>query len=251
MLIYLTARDSDRGEEALRTLLSDAQLKNAKALSQDGGLTDIKFHELDISSSESVQKFASFIEKEHPEGIDMLINNAGVAMDGFNNNVVQTTLRCNYWGTQEMTQRFLPMMKQGGRIVNVSSIAGVLNKYSPALTQEFRNATSVGQITSLMERFIKGVEAGTHTQDGWPSAAYAVSKAGLTGVTGILGREEEKKGKGVLVNACCPGWVVTDMTKGRGAKNPDQGAKTPVMLALGDIGGKAGLYWRDEKVQQW
>ena len=40
-------------------------------------------------------------------------------------------------------------------------------------------------------------------------------------------------GGSVLVNACCPGYVNTDMTKGNGAKTVDQGAKTPVMLALG------------------
>ncbi|KAF2096656.1 carbonyl reductase [Rhizodiscina lignyota] len=250
-LIYLTARDSSRGEEAIRTLLSDAHLKKAKALSQDGGLTDIKFHPLDISSSESIQAFAGFVKQQHPEGIDILINNAGVAMDGFNMDVVSTTLRCNYWGTLEMTERFLPMLKQGGRLVNVSSIAGVLKKYSESREKEFRAANSVPEMTRIMERFIKGVEAGTHEQDGFPSAAYAVSKAGLTGVTQIIGREEATKGRGVLVNACCPGWVNTDMTKGRGTKTIDQGAKTPVMLALGDIGGKSGLYWRDEKVQQW
>ena len=38
------------------------------------------------------------------------------------------------------------------------------------------------------------------------------------------------------------------MTRGDGGKNPDEGAQTPVMLALGDVGGKCGLFWRDEKV---
>lgn len=34
-------------------------------------------------------------------------------------------------------------------------------------------------------------------------------------------------------------------------KTPDGGAKTPVLLALGDIGGKNGEFWRDEKVVEW
>lgn len=37
------------------------------------------------------------------------------------------------------------------------------------------------------------------------------------------------------------------MTKGGGSKTPDEGAQTPVMLALADIGVKTGLFWRDEK----
>ena len=38
------------------------------------------------------------------------------------------------------------------------------------------------------------------------------------------------------------------MTRGGGSKSPDQGAQTPVMLALFDLGGKTGLFWKDEKV---
>jgi carbonyl reductase 1 len=30
------------------------------------------------------------------------------------------------------------------------------------------------------------------------------------------------------------------------AKTPDQGAQTPVLLAIGDIGGKTGLFWGEE-----
>jgi carbonyl reductase 1 len=38
------------------------------------------------------------------------------------------------------------------------------------------------------------------------------------------------------------------MSRGYGSKTPDQGAQTPVMLALADLGGKTGLFWQDEKV---
>ena len=41
------------------------------------------------------------------------------------------------------------------------------------------------------------------------------------------------------------------MTKGRGRKTIDQGAKTPVMLALEDIGGKTGDFWLGEEVTEW
>jgi carbonyl reductase 1 len=45
--------------------------------------------------------------------------------------------------------------------------------------------------------------------------------------------------------------VNTDMTKGKGVKTVDEGAKTPVMLALGDIGGKTGGFWQSEKEVAW
>lgn len=82
-MIYLTARDQTRGEEALESLRQDSQLSQAGALSSAGGLSEIKFHSLDIASSGSINAFKEFIKKEHPEGIDLLINNAGIAMQGF------------------------------------------------------------------------------------------------------------------------------------------------------------------------
>ena len=36
-----------------------------------------------------------------------------------------------------------------------------------------------------------------------------------------------------------------------GYDSVDEGARTPVMLALADIGGKAGAFWQGEKEIQW
>lgn len=83
LLIYLTARDQGRGEEAVKSLHNDAQLKKAKALVGDGGLSEIRYHGLDISKPKSTMDFATFLQEEHPEGIDMVVNNAGIAMEGF------------------------------------------------------------------------------------------------------------------------------------------------------------------------
>ena len=83
LLVYLTARDRGRGEAALQRLQTDRQLQSAKALAQDGGLTDVQYHQLDISDGGSIASFCDFLKKEHPEGIDVLVNNAGVALDGF------------------------------------------------------------------------------------------------------------------------------------------------------------------------
>jgi carbonyl reductase 1 len=75
--------------------------------------------------------------------------------------------------------------------------------------------------------------------------------AGTIGFTKIIGKQETAKGSNVLINACCPGWVRMDMTKGRGHKTPDKGAETLVMLALGDIDGKTGEFWQDKRIVQW
>ncbi len=71
LLIYLTARDRGRGQEAVEKLSSDPLLLKAKALKADGGWAEIKFHQLDIADDKSIQEFASFLTKDHPQGIDI------------------------------------------------------------------------------------------------------------------------------------------------------------------------------------
>ena len=81
-LIYLTARSPERGAEAVQNLNEDPHLKKAKVLAQDGGDTTIKYHELDISKSDTIHQFRDFLKKEHPDGIDVVINNAGIRERG-------------------------------------------------------------------------------------------------------------------------------------------------------------------------
>ena len=160
-------------------------------------------------------------------------------------NVVRDTLQCNYYGTLAATRALLPLIRPGGRLVNVSSMSGHLNsKYSPDIRAAFAASRTVDDVTRLMESFTKAVEQGREKEQGWPSAAYAVSKSGITGMTRAVAMEEREKGRGVLVNSCCPGYVATDMTGRRGAKTVDEGAQTPVLLACGDIGGTTGEFVR-------
>ena len=51
-------------------------------LAQDGGDTTISFYALDISKSDSIKSFRDFLKSEHPDGIDAVINNAGIMFDG-------------------------------------------------------------------------------------------------------------------------------------------------------------------------
>jgi carbonyl reductase 1 len=130
-------------------------------------------------------------------------------------------------------------------------MSGHLNKYSDDVRNRFLAAKTEKDITGIMKDFISAVEAGNEKEAGYPSAAYAVSKAGLIGGTKALARAEQEKGSKLLVNACCPGYVNTDMTKGNGTKSPDEGAQTPVMLALADIKGTTGGFWQNEKPIEW
>lgn len=91
LLIYLTARDKSRGQAAVEELLSDVKLSEANALSKDGGQTDIKYAELDVESKESVRSFAELLQNQHG-GIDIIVNNAGIMMDGFGMSTISSWL---------------------------------------------------------------------------------------------------------------------------------------------------------------
>ena len=131
-------------------------------------------------------------------------------------------------------------------------MVGHLNtKYSESIRSAFSSSKTVDDVTKLMEAFKSAVKEGKEREKGWPSAAYAVSKSGVTGMTRAIALQHKQQGGKVLVNSCCPGWVSTDMTKHRGTKTVDEGAQTPVLLALGNIGGKYGEFWQDGRIIEW
>jgi len=251
LLIYLTARNEERGKAALEIIKEDPQLKKAKALQKDGGLADVEYLALDIDSKQSIDDFAAALKKRHPDGIDFLINNAGVALQGFDENVVKDTLHSNYYGTLDATRQLLPHIKDGGRLVNVASMSGhMTSKYSDGIKSRFLNAKKPEEISQLMEEYTSAVAKGTYQND-WPGNAYAVSKAGVIGMTKTIAQLNAQTASKTLINVCCPGYVNTDMTKHRGVKTPDEGAQTPVLLALGDIKGSNGEFWQHEKIIEW
>ena len=174
-----------------------------------------------------------------------------IPLDLIHSNVMKTTLRCNYDGTVEATEHFLPLMKNKGRVVNVASMSGRLNKFSDTIRDQFLASKTVPDITKLMERFRSAVDAAREKEQGWLSAGYAISKVGVIGMTKAIATAEKGKGRKVLINSCCPGYVKTDITRGGGSKTPDQRAQAPVMPALEDLNDRSGLFLQDEMPIEW
>jgi NAD(P)-dependent dehydrogenase (short-subunit alcohol dehydrogenase family) len=74
--------------------------------------------------------------------------------------------------------------------------------------------------------------------------AYCSSKAALNMIT--VQFANELKSAGIKVNAADPGFTATDMNQHRGRKTVEQGAATPVRLALlSDDGPTAGIFGDD------
>ncbi|XP_051936230.1 carbonyl reductase [NADPH] 1-like [Hippocampus zosterae] len=245
--VFLTARDEGRGKEAVASLSAEG----LKAF----------FHQLDIDDVGSIRKAADFFKQKYG-GVDVLVNNAGIAFKVADPTPFATqadvTLRTNYFATRDMLTHFLPLIKAGGRVVNVSSFVSVrsLHKCSEELQKRFRSEDiSEDELTALMTRFVELAKNGQHKEAGWPETAYGVSKIGVTTLSMIHARRlsKERPDDQILVNACCPGWVRTDMAGPKATKSPEEGAETPVFLALLPAGASAphGKFVSDKAVQDW
>jgi len=133
----------------------------------------------DVAAHGEIETMCNRVEEEL-QGIDVLVNNAGVTRDGLfrkmDRSAWDAVINTNLSSVFDITQRFIePMANRGwGRVINISSIVGRIGNF--------------GQTN------------------------YAAAKAGLIGFTKALAREYARKG--VTVNAIAPGFVRTRMLEG-------------------------------------
>ncbi|XP_072385006.1 carbonyl reductase [NADPH] 1-like [Diabrotica undecimpunctata] len=242
-LVYLTARDVERGKAAVAQL----EKENLKAV----------FHQLDINSQASVDELRDFIKKEHG-GLDLLINNAAIAFPqaATESTFVQAskTIEANYFGTLKVCEALFPLLRNNAKVVNVSSSEGHLSKIpSENLRNEIsRKDLTIPELSKLLEKFVKATENNTHIEDGWGGSTYAVSKVGLTALTIIQQRlfDKEQPNRNISINAVHPGYVKTDMTNHKGILSVEEGAKSTLYAALdADLKGK--YIWRDCTLVDW
>lgn len=217
-------------------------------------------HALDVTSGADIAALAGWLRAEHG-GLDVLINNAGASFQGFDGSVAERTLAVNFFGPLHVTDALLPLLRPGGRVVMVSSSMADRDKLAPPLRGRFAvergAAGSAGLdragLVALMEQFVSDVKAGRHSQEGWPTSAYSVSKIGLNCLTAILAQElrAAEDQRGLLINAACPGWVRTRMGGAQANRSVEEGAETPVWLALLPADGPTGGFFRDQAPASW
>uniref|UniRef100_UPI00398EB43D carbonyl reductase [NADPH] 1 n=1 Tax=Pristiophorus japonicus TaxID=55135 RepID=UPI00398EB43D len=245
--VYLTARDKERGQQAVHRL----QQEQLQPL----------FHHLDIDDLQSVKTLRGFMAEKYG-GIDVLINNAGIAFKMADTapfgTQAEVTLATNFFGTRNVSNELLPIIKPQGRVVNISSMSGsmALQQCSQELQKKFRSSTiTEEELVELMKQFIEDAKKGVHVQQGWAPTAYGVSKIGVTVLSRIHARmlSKERAADGILLNACCPGWVKTDMAGPNAPGTAEEGAVTPVYLAFLPAGaeGPHGEFVSDKTVRKW
>ncbi|XP_064626176.1 carbonyl reductase [NADPH] 1-like [Lineus longissimus] len=244
--VYLTARSVALGEEAVKQL--EAQGYHPK------------FHQLDICSVESINKLASYL-KEKYGGLDILVNNAGIAYKNASTAPVseqaEVTVRTNFTGTLDTCKALFPLLRPHARVVHVSSLSSMvaLKNCSDELRKKFTSPMTMDELVAKMSSFVQAAKDGQVAERGWPSSNYGTSKLGVT----VMGRIQQRDfdndpREDIIVNTCCPGYVMTDMSSDKGTKTIQEGAEIPVYLALlppNDVKNPRGEFIENMTITEW
>lgn len=203
-------------------VLSCRNLEEGKEATQAWGplLERLSFLALDVSDNSLVSQAAEQFGEQF-DGLDVLINNAGILLDAsesilsVSEDTIAKSINTNAIGPLRVTRAFLPFLKNSerARVINVSSLAGQLS--------------SMGS---------------------W-APAYSTSKTTLNAITCLLSNELSPQG--IAVNAVSPGWIKTDMG-GEGATGTlEEGADTILWLATEAPSELTGQFLRERNKTDW
>ncbi len=200
-VVYLGSRDEQRGNEA-------AERIGARAI------------QLDVTDELSVTEAAKIIERDG--GLDVLINNAGIAPEWSDAGVtgaadltaelMRDTFETNAFGTVRVLHAFLPLLQQSAApvVVNVSSSLASLSRVATP---------------------------GRPGYD-YPGVAYPASKAGVNMIT----IQYAKAFPAIRINAVEPGFTSTDLNRNAGRQTGEQGAAIIARMAQTPPDGPTGSY---------
>jgi len=159
---------------------------------------------LDVGNTASLDDFVSEVQQAlgalGARGFDYLVNNAGTShhspFDQTTEDDLDVLYRVHFKGVFLLTQKLLPLINDGGRIVNLS--------------------------TGLTRIIVPG------------SAAYASMKGAVEILTRFMAKELGPRR--IAVNVVAPGAIATDFSGGMVRDNPDINKRVADMTALGRAG---------------
>ncbi len=188
-----------RGAKSVVNYFSDPQGQNkADAESVAKELTDPLLIDCDVTKPDQVEAMMKRIQDQRG-GLDVLVNNSGIIRD---RSIKKMTLeefegiiRVNLTGTFNVTQKAMPVLRPGGRIINLSSVSGQTGLF--------------GQ------------------------ANYSSSKAAIIALTKVSARELARQN--ITVNAIAPGFIDVGMSKGMPDEVTENFKKQIPLGRLGDV----------------
>jgi 3-oxoacyl-[acyl-carrier protein] reductase len=154
--------------------------------------------ECDVTNPEQVESMMQQIQGRH-SGLDVLVNNSGIIRDRtikkMSTEEFESVVRVNLTGTFNVTQKAATILRNGGRIVNLSSVSGQMGLF--------------GQ------------------------ANYSSSKAAIIALTKVSAREFARQN--ITVNAIAPGFIAVGMSKGMSDEVTQNFIKQIPLGRLGDV----------------
>jgi len=167
-----------RGGQCVVNYLADAPGQNkADALGVAKELNEPLVIECDVTQPQQVEAMMKQIQDQRG-GLDILVNNSGVISDRtikkMSLDEFESVIRVNLIGTFTVTQKAASILRNGGRVINMSSVSGQMGLF--------------GQ------------------------ANYSSSKAAIIALTKVSAREFARQN--ITVNAIAPGFIDVGMSKG-------------------------------------
>lgn len=206
--VFLGYRTKDKGQEAINKLIEE-------------GLDNVELSIVDVTDAASIVKAYQIIA-EKTDVLDVLINNAGI-LGGMPQtaitaplDMVRSVFNTNFFGVINVTQQFIPLLKQSVSpvIVNVTSGLASLSLHSDPNWAYYN---------------FKG-------------AAYVPSKAALNAFTQALAYELPD----FKVNAVDPGYTATDFNHHNGPLKVEDSGKFIARYAMLDADGPSGKFFSHE-----
>lgn len=214
--ILVGARSLEKGKTAVEELRSKGHKGTCELL------------QIDQTDDASIAAAAKSVEETHGR-LDILINNAAIALEEPTRENMTANFNTNATGVYFVTQAFRPLLlkAQGtARVINVSSGMG-----SVALKLDHSNWTS-----------------------GIPALPYRASKAALHMVTAQLIYEFKDEAK-VKFFTVCPGFTVSNLgpqnTAENGAKATDEAVKPLLRIVEGERDGEVNGFLHADGQYPW
>ena len=187
------------GAQCVVNYVADAQGQNkSDATHVATELNEPLVIECDVTKSTQVEAMMKQIQDRH-DGLDILVNNSGIISDRTIKKMsvanFESVVRVNLTGTFTVTQKAAAILRNGGRIINMSSVSGQLGLF--------------GQ------------------------ANYSSSKAAIIALTKVSAREFARQN--ITVNAIAPGFIDVGMSKGMPDEVTQNFIKQIPLGRLGDV----------------
>ena len=190
---------SARNAQCVVNYVGDAQGQNkADALAVVKELNDALVIECDVTQPQQAEAMMRQIQDQRG-GLDILVNNSGIIRDRTIKKMTleefEGIIRVNLTGTFNVTQKAIPVLRNGGRVINMSSVSGEMGLF--------------GQ------------------------ANYSSSKAAIIALTKVSARELARQN--ITVNAIAPGFIDVGMSKGMPDEVTENFKKQIPLGRLGDV----------------